>query len=310
MDKEKNTALEAQGSEEITEAEKMITEAAEETVEEIAEAAEETVEVIAEAAEEAAEVTEAAEEAAEVTEAAEEAAEVTETAEEAAEAAEPAKVSSKRLKKIERREAKAARKAANKIEEKKSRPNNALIAVLIFGVVIAMFAFVLGYNYFSKPATIEKYLEKNGGEEVYGSMQVDELTTAKITAKGNSMTVEMTIDGSNKEAAELAKEYYTGENGEKQLKNISAYFLTGTKPETRAFSADIKTTVKLGDEELSSVEMTYKEAKKFLEDAQKEAEEAAEAEDNGEADADAGTDSGAEAADDSGASEETEEAEE
>ena len=173
-----------------------------------------------------------------------------------------------------------------------------------------MFAFVLGYNYFSKPATIEKYLEKNGGEEVYGSMQVDELTTAKITAKGNSMTVEMTIDGSNKEAAELAKEYYTGENGEKQLKNISAYFLTGTKPETRAFSADIKTTVKLGDEELSSVEMTYKEAKKFLEDAQKEAEEAAEAEDNGEADADAGTDSGAEAADDSGASEETEEAEE
>ena len=299
MDKEKNTALEAQGSEEITEAEKMITEAAEETVEEIAEAAEE-----------AAEVTEAAEEAAEVTEAAEEAAEVTETAEEAAEAAEPAKVSSKRLKKIERREAKAARKAANKIEEKKSRPNNALIAVLIFGVVIAMFAFVLGYNYFSKPATIEKYLEKNGGEEVYGSMQVDELTTAKITAKGNSMTVEMTIDGSNKEAAELAKEYYTGENGEKQLKNISAYFLTGTKPETRAFSADIKTTVKLGDEELSSVEMTYKEAKKFLEDAQKEAEEAAEAEDNGEADADAGTDSGAEAADDSGASEETEEAEE
>ena len=282
MDKEKNTALEAQGSEEITEAEKMITEAAEETVEEIADAAEE-----------AAEVTEAAE-----------------ATEEAAEAAEPAKVSSKRLKKIERREAKAARKAANKIEEKKSRPNNALIAVLIFGVVIAMFAFVLGYNYFSKPATIEKYLEKNGGEEVYGSMQVDELTTAKITAKGNSMTVEMTIDGSNKEAAELAKEYYTGENGEKQLKNISAYFLTGTKPETRAFSADIKTTVKLGDEELSSVEMTYKEAKKFLEDAQKEAEEAAEAEDNGEADADAGTDSGAEAADDSGASEETEEAEE
>ena len=78
-----------------------------------------------------------------------------------------------------------------------------------------MFAFVLGYNYFSKPATIEKYLEENGGEEVYGSMQVDELTTAKITAKGNSMTVEMTIDDSNKEAAELAKEYYTGENGEK-----------------------------------------------------------------------------------------------
>ena len=300
MDKEKNTALEAEESKAITEAEEMITEAdasgeAEAASEEITETAEETAEEITDAGEEAGEVTDAAEE----------------TAEEAAETAEPVKVSSKRLKKIERREAKAARKAANKIEEKKSRPNNALIAVLIFGVVIAMFAFVLGYNYFSKPATIEKYLEENGGEEVYGSMQVDELTTAKITAKGNSMTVEMTIDDSNKEAAELAKEYYTGENGEKQLKNISAYFLTGTKPETRAFSADIKTTVKLGDEELSSVEMTYKEAKKFLEDAQKEAEEAAEAEDNAEADADAGADadadSGADEADDAGTSEEAEE---
>ena len=53
------------------------------------------------------------------------------------------KVSSKRIKKAERREAKAARKAANRIEEKKTTPNNALIALLIFGVVIAMFAFVL-----------------------------------------------------------------------------------------------------------------------------------------------------------------------
>ena len=74
------------------------------------------------------------------------------------------KVSSKRIKKAQRREAKAARKAANKIEEKKSRPNNALIALLIFGVLVGMFAFVLGYNYFSKPATIEKYIEKNGGK--------------------------------------------------------------------------------------------------------------------------------------------------
>ena len=211
---------------------------------------------------EAAETIEKTEDIEEVAEKTEEIEKAAETAEDVAENAiaeqtesadDPAvKVSSKRIKKAERREAKAARKAANKIEEKKSRPNNALIALLIFGVVIAMFAFVIGYNYFSKPATIEKYLEKNGGEEVYGSMQVDELTTAKITAKGNSMTVEMTIDGSNKEAAELAKEYYTGENGEKQLKNISAYFLTGTKPETRAFSADIKTTVKLGDEELNT----------------------------------------------------------
>lgn len=120
--------------------------------------------------------------------------EVKEEVKEAAAAAEesvkaeaaPVKVSSKRIKKAERREAKAARKAANKIEEKKSRPNNLLIGVLIFGVVVGMFAFVLGYNYFSKPATIAKYIEKNGGEEAFGNMQIDEYTTADVTEIGRA----------------------------------------------------------------------------------------------------------------------------
>ena len=84
-----------------------------------------------------------------------------------------ASTAANREKKRVRREAKAARKAPNLIEEKKSRPNNALIALMIFGVLVGMFAFVLGYNYFSKPATIAKYIEENGGEEVYGSIQLD-----------------------------------------------------------------------------------------------------------------------------------------
>lgn len=199
------------------------------------------------------------------------------------------KVSSKRIKKAQRREAKAARKAANNIEEKKSRPNNALIALLIFGVLVGMFAFVLGYNYFSKPATIEKYIEKNGGKEVYGQLQLDMYSTASITAKGNSVKIDMTVNGDDKETAKAAKEYYKGDDAEEQLKQISAYILTNMKPETRAFSADVKTTVKSGDDELRSVKMTYKEAKDYIEDLEKKAKEEAE-----QAEGDSGAESGTE----------------
>ena len=221
--------------------------------------------------------------------------EVTETAEEQTEQTEqtesqpeekPVKVSSKRIKKAERREAKAARKAANLIEEKKSRPNNALIALMIFGVLVGMFAFVLGYNYFSKPATIAKYIEENGGEEVYGSIQLDMYSTASITADGNSMKIDMTVnDIEGLEGA--AEEYYKSEDGAEQLKQTAAYVLTTIKPETRAFSADVTAVVKSGDEELQSVKMTYKEAKESeaaedAGDAEAPAEEET-AEDGGEA---------------------------
>ena len=55
--------------------------------------------------------------------------------------------------------------------------------------------------------------------------------------------------------------------------------------------------VKLGDEELNTVEMTYKEAKKYIEDAQKEAEKEAEnGADSGES-AEDEADAGDEAAD-------------
>ena len=43
-----------------------------------------------------------------------------------------ASTEAKRQKKADRRDAKAARKEANKVEEKKSRPNNIILAVMIF----------------------------------------------------------------------------------------------------------------------------------------------------------------------------------
>lgn len=233
----------------------------------------EVTEAAAEVEETVTEVDESVEEAAaEIKEEAEEAAaEIREEAEEAA----PVKVSSKRIKKAQRREAKAARKAANKIEEKKSRPNNVLIAILIFGVVVGMFAFVLGYNYFSKPASIAKYIEDNGGAESFGAMQVDAYTKANITAEGNSMNIAMTADIEDKDAAKQVEDYYGGDDGKENLEYITAYFLTSIKPQTRAFSAKASTTYTLNDKEINSVEMTYKEAKDLMEKEAKEAEEAA-----------------------------------
>lgn len=283
----KDAAIEAEvrDVEEVVEAEETEVSEAEEVVEaEVVEVpeAEEVTEAEESEVSEAEDAVEAEEaevsEAEEVTEAEEaevsEAEEVTEANE--AVAAPVRKESSKRIKKAERREAKAARKAANKIEEKKSRPNNALIALLIFGVVVGMFAFVLGYNYFSKPATIAKYIEENGGEETYGTMQIDAFTTANITADGNSMNIVLTAEADDETIADQIKDYYSGDDGKEQLEYIAAYFLTNIKPQTRAFSADAKASISLNGEELNSIDMTFKEAKEMMEEEEEEAEEAAE----------------------------------
>lgn len=299
-----------------------VKEVTEETVDEIKDEAVETVEEAGADVEEVAEA-EAEEVSADITDEVAETVEDAETEieeaaaaeiEEAAEGAEPevaaapVKISSKRLKKAERREAKAARKAANKIEEKKSRPNNALIALLIFGVVIAMFAFVLGYNYFSKPATIAKYIEDNGGAESFGSMQLDAYTTANITAEGNTMNIAVTSEADDETIIEQIKEYYGGDDGKDQLEYIAAYFLTSVKPQTRAFSATAKATVTLNGEELNSVEMSYKDAKKLMEEeSEHEHDDAAEEDvEEGAEDAEEAAEDAAEAAEE--ATETTDEA--
>ena len=184
-----------------------------------------------------------------------------------------ASTEAKRQKKAERRDAKAARKEANKVEEKKSRPNNIVLAIMIFGVLIIMFAFAGGYNYFSKPATIEKYITDNGIDQMYSGVPVTEHTTMTLKADKNTVKIWLNID---EDAPESEIEQYKGEDGTKTLKNMGAYFLTSTKPQTRALSGTVKIKAKQGDESVNYVRMSYKEAKKFLEEAQEEAEEEAE----------------------------------
>ena len=246
--------------------------------------------VVEEAVEEAAEVTEAAEpdkeeaaepekeEAAEAEEEAEEKAE-TETEEKAEEAAEEetqkmrASTERKRQMKAERREAKAARKEANKVEERKKRPSNLLLTILIFGVLIGMFAFIKGYNYFSKPASIEKYMEEQGMADMYTDMPYDEHSTITIRAKDN--TVRMLIKV-NEDATDEDLKEYTGDDATEELKEMGAGFLTSLKPQTQGFGGTVKVGVKKGDEAVNYVKMSYSEAKKFMKDMEKKAEEEAE----------------------------------
>lgn len=204
-----------------------------------------------------------------------------------------ASTEAKRQKKADRRDAKAARKEANKVEEKKSRPNNIILAIMIFGVLIIMFAFAGGYNYFSKPANVEKYVTDNAIDQMYKKTPITEHSTMTLKAEKNTLKIWINID---EDAPEDEVKQYQGEDGTDTLKNMGSYFLTSIKPQTRALSANVKVKVKQGDETINYVEMSYKEAKKYIEDAQKEAEESADKDaDEADSDADAGTDTEADA---------------
>lgn len=195
-----------------------------------------------------------------------------ETAETAEQAEQKASTAAKRARKAERREAKASRKAANIVEEKRNRPNNLLLAILIFGVLIGMFAFVKGYNYYKLEPSIQSYIKNNGGKDTYGSMMVDEHTTAAVTAKKNNMNIVLSCEPHEGEEKEYT-DFYKGDDGTDQMKYIGAYMLTTIKPECRGFSANVKVTAKVAGEEANKVSMTYNEAKKYLEEQEKKAQE-------------------------------------
>lgn len=200
-----------------------------------------------------------------------------------------ASTEAKRQKKAERRDAKAARKEANKEEEKKSRPNNIILAVMIFGVLVIMFAFAGGYNYFSKPATIEKYVKDNGIDQMYNDVPVSEHVKMKVRAEKNTIKIWLNAD---ENATEDELKQFEGEEGTDTLKNMGAYFLSSIKPQTRALSGEVKIKVKQGDKSINYVKMSYSDAKKFIKELEEEAESDDAADDSAEADADAGADAG------------------
>lgn len=276
-------AIETEAEEAPAVSEEPVSEAIEE------EAAEVKEEVPEEAAEE--EITEVVEEVPE--EAVEE--EAAEAAEETPEAAAPlSSTERKRKMKAERREAKAARKEANKKEEKKKRPSNLLLAILIFGVLIGMFLFIGGYNYFSKPASIEKYMDEVGMADMYTNVPYDEHSTITVRADGN--TIKMLIKVDEDLTGEHLEEY-TSEDATEDLKAVGAQFLTSLKPEARGFGGEVKVGVKQGDETINYVKLSYSEAKKLIKDLEKKAEEESEA---AEEAADEAGDAAEDAADEAG----------
>lgn len=182
--------------------------------------------------------------------------------------------SNKRNKKSERRESKAARKAANKVEEKRKRPNNILLAVLIFGVLAGMFAFIKGYDYFSMPASIEKYMEEAGYDEMYTNMPLTEYTTMTVRADGNLLKVVLNV---SEDAPKEELKQLQGDEGTDYLKSVGAYLLTSMKPATQGFGGTVKVGVKQGEKTINYVKMTHREARKYMKEAEKKAEEEAKA---------------------------------
>ena len=201
----------------------------------------------------------------------------------------------KRKMKAERREAKAARKEANRVEEKKKRPSNLLLAILIFGVLIGMFAFVGGYNYFSKPASIEAYFDETGMADMYTNVQYDEHSTITVRADGNTIKMLIKVD---EDIEDEHLEEYTSEEATDNLKSMGAGFLTSVKPEVRGFGGTVKVGVKKGDETINYVKMSYSEAKKFIKEQEEQAEEDADAAEDAAEDAEDAAEDAAEEAED------------
>lgn len=168
----------------------------------------------------------------------------------------------KRAEKAARRDAKTARKEANVVEEKKRKLSNGIIALMIFGVLAVMFAAAWGISYFSKEASIESYLENNGGKDAYGSMVIDENTTASISADKNHLKLWLNVKSDDPEER---TEYYKSDEGKEQMKYLASYFLSMMKPEVRGFSASATCAAKVNGEKVSTVKVKYSDAKKLME---------------------------------------------
>ena len=183
----------------------------------------------------------------------------------------------KRKKKAERREAKADRKAKNKKVEKRSQPNNLLMAILIFGTIACIFAGVEIYKFMQKDATLAAYIKDNGGTEAYSNMPIDENSYATVKADKNHLDISINVKPADKKAKamDIAKKTYGSEDGEETIKDIAAYFLTSMKSQTRAVFADVDIKVYAGKKEYKKLNMTCFEADRYLLEKAKETEKEA-----------------------------------
>ena len=184
-----------------------------------------------------------------------------------------------RLKKEERRTNKAAKKAKNTKIEKRTNPNNLIIFLLIILVIGGVFGGMLGYKWFQKDASIQKYLSKEENASMK-EMQMDEYTTMKISAKKNDMKMQLIVDTStaNKDDLKEIKEYYKSEDAQKYVKYMASMYLINMKASTRALKPTVKYSIKLDDKVIKTEKLTYRMAKKFIKEQQTTTEETQETE--------------------------------
>lgn len=168
----------------------------------------------------------------------------------------------KRAEKAANREAKAARKEVHVVEDKKKRMGNGLLALLIFGVVALMFAVAWGYNYFSKEASIEAYINNHGGAEAYSNIAIGEGQTLSVTAEKNNLNVVLDMTNEN---ADEQKKYFESEEGAGWMKYIGAYYLATMKPTCRGMSATANIAANVNDKQVASSEVKWADVDEILE---------------------------------------------
>ena len=156
----------------------------------------------------------------------------------------------------EKRELEAAKKKKND-----GRPNNLLIAVLIFGTVALMFAFIWGYKYFHLSKNIQTYMKEAGYDTVFENMQIDDSTVMSVTAKKNKLSIVTTVTTDDHEAA---KKKYSSEEGKDSVKYMASYYLYTLKSNCRGLTASATYTVKVNDEQVLKDTISFRQATSFL----------------------------------------------
>lgn len=172
-----------------------------------------------------------------------------------------ARTERKRAEKAANREAKAAKKEAHVVEDKKRRLSNGWLALLIFGIVALMFASVWGYKYFSKEASIESYIANNGGEKTYSNVMLTPERSLNVTADKNNMKIEINVTA--EKGSDDAK-YYKTDEGEEEMKYVAAYYMGTIEPLVRGNSATADVVAKVNGKELNSVTVDWSEADEIL----------------------------------------------